>query len=207
MITIVDYGVGNIASLVNMFEYLGCSTQLAVDPAGIASATHLVLPGVGAFDRAVRSLAERGLPDAIRYAAKERGIPILGVCLGMQLLGKSSAEGETRGLGLIDAGTQRLEAKPGLKVPHIGWVPVVPTGNSPLFRPVQKPERFYFVHSYHMVCANQEDVAATAEYGSAITVAVSCGNVHGVQFHPEKSHRFGMRLLRSFADISPCARA
>jgi len=207
MITIVDYGVGNIASLVNIFEFLGFRTELADTPEAIEAATHLVLPGVGAFDRAVLSLTDRGLVDPIRQAAAHHRIPLLGVCLGMQLLGQSSAEGVADGLGLIQASAERIEAKPGLKVPHIGWASITPTGSSSLFPRTGDSERFYFVHSYHMVCAHDQDIAATVDYGSKLTVAVSHGNIHGVQFHPEKSHRFGMRFLRSFAELPTCARA
>jgi len=201
MITIVDYGVGNVASLQNMFDYLGVDAVTAGRPEQLASAEKLILPGVGAFDRAMSTLNERGLFEPLREAAG-RGTPLLGVCLGMQLLATGSEEGEIAGLGLLDAVVERLAPDPeaGLKVPNIGWAEVDPRPGAPLFRDSATRERFYFVHSYHLVCRDPADVAATIDYGGTVTVAVSRGNVHGVQFHPEKSHRFGMRLLKTFAD-------
>jgi imidazole glycerol-phosphate synthase subunit HisH len=200
MITIVDYGVGNIASIANMLDHIGVEAELSDDPNRIAAASHLILPGVGAFDAAMGTLVARGLAEPVRRAA-HAGTPLLGVCLGMQLLAKTSAEGNAQGLGLIDAQVERITPPQGssLKVPHIGWaVPIVPRA-TPIFPDLKSHERFYFVHGYHMVCATETDVAATVDYAGSMTVAVSRGNIHGVQFHPEKSHRFGMRLLRDFA--------
>ena len=201
MITIVDYGVGNVASLRNMLEYLGFQTDSASRPEEIESAARLILPGVGAFDHAMATLNARELGEPLRQAAA-RGTPLLGVCLGMQLLARGSEEGGIAGLGLIDAAAERLAPDPAarLKVPNIGWVEVEPVPGAPLFSKAEGPERFYFVHSYHLVCRDPADVAATIDYGGPVTVAVSRGNVHGVQFHPEKSHRFGMRLLKAFAE-------
>jgi glutamine amidotransferase len=200
MITIVDYGVGNVASLRNMLEYIGVPSVTAGRPEDIVSAGKLILPGVGAFDHAMATLEARGLREPLRDVAA-RGTPLLGVCLGMQLLAGSSEEGKLPGLELIDGAAERLSPDPaaGLKVPNIGWVEVDPVADAPLFGAAAERERFYFVHSYHLVCRDPADVAATIDYGGAITVAVSRGNIHGVQFHPEKSHRFGMRLMKTFA--------
>lgn len=202
MITIVDYGVGNVASLRNMLEYLGFDAVTEGRPAEVARAARLILPGVGAFDHAMATLNARELGEPLREAAA-RGTPLLGVCLGMQLLGKSSEEGSLPGLGLLDAAAAQLTPAPaaGLKVPNIGWVELDPVPDAPLFRDAAVRERFYFVHSYHLVCRDPADIAATIDYGGPVTVAVSRGNVHGVQFHPEKSHRFGMRLLKAFAEL------
>ena len=205
MIHIVDYGVGNIASLVNMFGHLGFDAVPTDDPAEIARADHLVLPGVGAFDHAMRELAARDLVVPLHDAAARRA-HILGVCLGMQLLGRSSEEGTLPGLGLIDATTVRLPAtgRDGQKlaVPNIGWHMLEKPRQSPLLDNSARPERFYFVHSYHLVCAEPNDVAGTIlRGGEYVTVAVSRDTLHGVQFHPEKSHRHGMLLLEAFARL------
>lgn len=200
-VSIVDYGVGNIAALLNMFEYIGVEAEAVSDHAGISRAEKLVLPGVGTFDRAMENLRSRGLVDPLNEAVQVRKLPVLGICLGMQLMADHSEEGEQPGLGWIEGAVVQLD--PGearLKVPHVGWSDIRPTAATVLFPVTSIPERFYFVHSYHFVCRHAGDVAARVSYGDDICVAVSKDNVHGVQFHPEKSHRFGMRLLTSFAE-------
>jgi glutamine amidotransferase len=203
MITVVDYGVGNIAALLNMFDYLGIDAISSDDQAVIASASKLVLPGVGSFDKAMSTLRKRQLVEPLNEAVRVRGVPVLGICLGMQLLTRCSEEGQERGLGWIEADVVRIRPPEGsgLKVPHIGWSTISPTGYSPLFDGNSPPERFYFVHSFHVKCDRMSDVAATIEYGDQLVCAVSVENVHGVQFHPEKSHRFGMRVLSSFVEL------
>lgn len=205
MITIVDYGVGNIQALLNMLDHIGVTAQVEHDRAAIANADILILPGVGAFDKAMSALAERSLIASLEHAVRERGVPVLGVCLGMQLLGRRSEEGQTAGLGWIEADVRRIsaDAAPGLKVPHIGWSDVSASRPSLLFPAGSEDERYYFVHSYHMVCDDPGDVLATVQYGGPLCCAVNRGNVWGVQFHPEKSHRFGMRLLGAFANQVP----
>lgn len=199
MITIVDYGVGNIASLANMFEHVGLDTRLSSQPDEIVCAGHLLLPGVGSFAHAMSVLRERRLAEAIVAAAGE-GATILGVCLGAQLLARHSEEGDAEGLGLIAADVRSIvPSQPTVKVPNMGWREVSPVRDTFLSR---AGERFYFAHSYHMVCDDAADVAATIDYDGAKTVAVSHGNIHGAQFHPEKSHRFGMRLLADFARLA-----
>lgn len=201
MITIVDYGVGNVASLANMLDYLGHETRVSGDPAVVARATRILLPGIGAFDKAMKTLEASGLIEPLRAAALDRRVPILGVCLGMQLLGRGSEEGELPGLGFIPADTKKLQpADPTLKVPNTGWRDLAAIRRGQLFPEIEN-QRFYFVHSYRMVCDDDRDVSAQIEYGGPVTVAVSRGNIHGVQFHPEKSHRFGMRLLNAFAEV------
>lgn len=201
MITILDYGVGNIDSLLNILDHIGIAAEASGDPDRIRGADRLILPGVGAFDKAMRTLGERGLTEPLREAATVRKVPMLGVCLGMQLLARSSEEGNLPGLGLIEADVVKIPTDAKVKVPHMGWAIAEPTGESPLFPPSARGERFYFVHSYYMRCEREENVAATVEYGRRLTVAVSKENIQGVQFHPEKSHRFGMRLLKSFAEL------
>ncbi len=200
MITLVDYGVGNVGAILNMLDYLGIEASASSDAAQIAKASRLILPGVGAFDKAMRTLRERQLLDALDEAVLRRKVPVLGVCLGMQLLAHSSEEGIEQGLGWIDAQVRRITVPQGsrLKVPHIGWMEVKPTGNGRLF-PLDSPvERYYFDHSYHVVCSEQAMVSATIPYGNELCCALQQDNVFGVQFHPEKSHRFGMRLLSSW---------
>jgi imidazole glycerol-phosphate synthase subunit HisH len=207
LITIVDYGVGNISALLNMFEYLGVEAFATSVPREIADARKLILPGVGAFDKAMRTLRERDLVAPLNVAVLERRVPVLGVCLGMQLLARRSEEGSEAGLGWIDADVRRIQPNGDgtLKVPHIGWSDIEPTGGSPLFVRAEPRERFYFVHSYHVVCDRPADVAANIDYGGPLVCAVGRGNIHGAQFHPEKSHRFGMRLLRAYADYQGAA--
>ena len=201
MITIVDYGVGNIASLVNMYDYLGHTIEVSDQPDRIRAADKLILPGVGAFDKAMSTLQAKNLVSPIQDAVLERGRPLLGVCLGMQLLARGSEEGNLPGLGLIDADVVRIPAHAHLKIPHMGWAEVELGAPAVLFPATNERERFYFVHSYFLRCDNDADCAGTVNYGARMCVAVSHRNVHGVQFHPEKSHRFGMRLLNSFANM------
>jgi glutamine amidotransferase len=202
MIVVVDYGVGNVAALLNMLDYLGVEAMASGDASVIAAAPKLALPGVGAFDKAMSTLRQRNLVAPLNEAVLQRRVPILGICLGMQLLTRGSEEGTEAGLGWIDADVRRIlpPEGSGLKVPHIGWSDIEPTGASPLFERLKDRERFYFVHSYHVVCDREADVAASIDYGGPLVCAVVRDNVHGAQFHPEKSHRFGMRLLRDFAE-------
>jgi glutamine amidotransferase len=203
MITIVDYGVGNIGAIFNMLDYLGIDAQASSNPDVLEWADKLILPGVGAFDKAMSTLRARKLIEPLNRAVIERKVPVMGVCLGMQLLARRSEEGNETGLGWIDADVRRIIPPDGttLKVPHIGWMEIQPTRRSLLFDPSLPNERFYFNHSYHMTCDRKEDVSAIIDYGMPICSAVQVGNVSGVQFHPEKSHRFGMRLFREFGTV------
>ncbi|MBB3463077.1 imidazole glycerol phosphate synthase subunit HisH [Rhizobium sp. BK377] len=203
MITVVDYGVGNIGAIINMADYLGIDAETSSDPDKIRNAAKLILPGVGAFDKAMLTLQNNGLIEPLNEAALKRQIPVLGICLGMQLLARRSDEGVQAGLGWVAADVLRITLPPEspLKVPHIGWLEVKPARTSALFNSAVHGERFYFDHGYYVQCDNPEDVAATIDYGSEICCAVNSGNVSGVQFHPEKSHRFGMRVLEAFGKI------
>jgi glutamine amidotransferase len=201
-ITIVDYGMGNIGSLRNMFKRIGHATELASTPEDLRGATKILLPGVGAFDPAMERLAETGLGQAVRDKALVERVPTLGICLGMQLLGDGSEEGERPGLSLIPARARRFPTSAG-KVPHMGWNEVVPTSPSPLTAPLPPGSRFYFVHSYYMLAEEPADAILTCTYGVPFHAAIQRGNVYGAQFHPEKSHRFGMALLKAFAEL-PC---
>ncbi len=200
MIVVVDYGLGNIGAIVNILDYLGYSAVVSHDTNEIRNASHIILPGVGSFDRGMQGLKKLNLVRPLTEAVLDRKIPLLGVCLGMQLLGESSEEGEEAGLGWISARSKRIPqlAQSKLKIPHIGWTDVKRKNDSLLLQSGVDERRFYFVHSYYMDCSNSQDIAATCHYGSEFCCAVSRENIHGVQFHPEKSHRYGMELFRRF---------
>lgn len=200
-ITIIDYGVGNIASIANMLKKAGRTATLSGDHDEIRRAQKLILPGVGAFDHAAARLHATGIDDLVRERATA-GIPILGVCLGMQLLLDGSDEGELSGLGLIPGRSYRFPTEVGgarLRVPHMGWSTVQRTSDSALPK-VVTGDRFYFVHSYYVQPADANHVAATSRHGIEFASMIHRDNVVGVQFHPEKSHRYGLRLLSDFAE-------
>jgi glutamine amidotransferase len=202
-VTIIDAGIGNIRSVQRMLEYVEATAEIVSNPSALREASRVILPGVGAFDAGMRSLEDGGWVEPLT-AAKDRGVPVLGICLGMQLLSRRSEEGSKTGLGWIDADVTRIDTggDPRLKIPHMGWAVTRPMGNNALITD-EEEQRFYYVHSYRVVCDRDEDVMATATYGSEFTSGVHRGNVYGVQFHPEKSHRFGMRLMRRFSQV-PC---
>jgi glutamine amidotransferase len=203
MISVVDYGVANLGSMLNMLHKVGAPARRVGTPEELAQATKIVLPGIGAFDHGMGALAERGLVEPLRRKALDERVPLLGVCLGMQMLGLGSEEGVSDGLGLIPMRCRRLQLPAGgrLKVPHMGWNTIVQRRASPLLQGLDEQARFYFVHSYHAVCERDEDVLATTIYGVELVSVVECGNIRGVQFHPEKSHRYGMALLGNFAAL------
>jgi glutamine amidotransferase len=202
MIHIIDYGMGNLGSMQNMFKRIGADVNIDSDPNKLGIATKLVLPGVGSFDAAMSRInSTDGLRELLEHKANVEKVPILGVCLGMQLLTCSSDEGELPGLGWIKAKTLRFSNKDGLKVPHMGWNIATPVRKSPLTEEVIKEARFYFVHSF---CVHIEDAKHSimrTNYGGVFDSAISRDNIYGVQFHPEKSHRFGMHILKNFAKL------
>jgi glutamine amidotransferase len=202
MITIVNYGMGNLGSMCNMFKRIGMKAVIESDPEVIRQASKLVLPGVGAFDTAMTCI--NNVPDLLEvlsHKALVERVPILGVCLGMQLLTRSSAEGTLPGLGWIPGVTMRFPKQEGLKVPHMGWNVALPNTPSRLTAQVGDKPRYYFVHSY---CVHVDDPAHSlmkTHYGIGFDSAIGCDNIYGVQFHPEKSHRFGMQILKNFAEL------
>jgi glutamine amidotransferase len=202
-VTIVDCGIGNVKSVLRMLEYVDATAEIVADPANAPKCRRLVLPGVGAFDAGMSAL-NRGWRDVLDEVALERRAPVLGICLGMQLLCRGSEEGQASGLGWIAADVKRLDTggNPRLKLPHMGWADVHATRPNALI-PQNEEQRFYHDHGFRAVCDDPGDVIATADYGAEFTAAVQHGNIYGVQFHPEKSHRFGMALLRRFANL-PC---
>lgn len=205
MLTIIDSGVANVGSVANMLHRIGVQARVSKDLDEIAQAERLILPGVGSFDGAVSSWKGWGLVDALNKAVLERGAPCLGICLGMQVMARSSEEGILPGLGWFDAKVVRFrqDQVPPLRVPHMGWNVVSPVREHAIFAELSDEARFYFVHSYHIVCDRAQDVLALCDYGTEFACSIQRENIVGVQFHPEKSHRFGMRLLENFAHWNP----
>ncbi|RDE51167.1 MAG: imidazole glycerol phosphate synthase subunit HisH [Candidatus Accumulibacter meliphilus] len=202
MITIVDYGVGNLGSIRNMLNYLGVPNNLARSPADIELAERLLLPGVGSFDFGMAKLHESKLTEMLHRRVTQDKAPILGICLGMQIMCRSSAEGNLPGLGWFNADVLQFEVKNmNVKrpIPHMGWNEVEVRAEHPVLHGLPQNSRFYFVHSYHVVCHDPKDELLRAEYGYPFTAAMAQENRLAVQFHPEKSHKFGMTLLKNFA--------
>jgi len=200
MIVIVDYGVGNVGSIANMLRKVGAPVQIGQTSNELTVASKLILPGVGAFDNGISSLRARGLVPILNELVLERNVPILGICLGMHLFAKRSEEGREEGLGWLDADVVRFSFGADsnrLKVPHMGWNTVAIPGEDG-HSLVPQPSRFYFVHAYHLACRDDADVAGRTTYGYDFTSVVRRRNINGVQFHPEKSLRFGMELLGRF---------
>jgi glutamine amidotransferase len=201
-VAIVDYGLCNLDSVRRAFETLGAAPFVTDSPGELEAADRIVLPGVGAFPDAMRGLRARGLDDALGALVLDEGVPFLGVCLGMQLLAAVGHEvEECKGLGWVEAEVVRLRGGPGERVPHVGWNEVRAARGSALFAGIPEGADFYFVHSYVVRCADGADVAATTPYCGGFTSAVQRGNVFGVQFHPEKSQGWGLRLLRNFLSV------
>jgi imidazole glycerol-phosphate synthase subunit HisH len=203
MIRIIDYGLGNVLAFLNAYKRMNVPCGVASSAEHISDATKLILPGVGAFDHAMSMLSRSGMRDAVERRVLGDRIPIVGVCVGMQMLASRSDEGKLAGLGWIDAEVRGFSGwgRSDLRLPHMGWNDVVARPTSALFADLHGYARFYFLHSYYFAPVRVESVAAVATYGEEFCCAVSAENVHGVQFHPEKSHECGMRLLRNFAGL------
>jgi len=202
-VVIINYEAGNLGSIVNMFRKCGVTATVSADHDTIQRATHLVLPGVGAFDHGMRQLVVSGVRDVLEKRVLAEKTPILGICLGMQMVVDRSEEGTERGLGWIPGTVTRFDSSAfptRLKVPHMGWNYVATQPGTDTAPRIDEGSRFYFVHSYHVVCDRDEHVWGRTIYGYAFASAIRSENIFGVQFHPEKSHRFGCDLLRRFAD-------
>jgi imidazole glycerol-phosphate synthase subunit HisH len=204
MIAIVDYGSGNVRAIANIYKRLNVVAYVAARPEELERATKIILPGVGAFDQAMQHLSGSGMRDAVARRVLEERVPLLGICVGMQLLASRSEEGDLPGLGWLNGVVRRFNAAEfatRTQVPHMGWNTIAVARSHPLLAGLTGDSSFYFLHSYYMDCADPGEVLARTEYGRPFDCAVNAGNVHGVQFHPEKSHRNGVQVLKNFAEL------
>ena len=202
MLTIVDYGLGNLASIQNMLKKIGGESIISSSMEEIIKAKRLILPGVGHFEKGMDNLYKSGLIPTLNELVLEKKIPILGICLGMQLMTSKSEEGNVEGLNWIEADTVKFKINSSnFKIPHMGWSKVDFKLNEPIAENLYDEARFYFVHSYHVSCINQQNVLGKTIYEFPFHSAIKKNNIIGVQFHPEKSHRFGMQLLNNFIKI------
>jgi glutamine amidotransferase len=205
MIRIVDYGVGNIQAFMTMFKRLGISAERAFVPSDLDDATHLILPGVGHFDHAMQRLNDSGMRPALETMVQGNGLPVVGICVGMQMLAEGSDEGHLPGLNWVPGRVRAFANHPksaNLPMPHMGWNDVQAVSGSPLFaKGFDYEPQFYFLHSFYFDAQDKADVAATAYYGMDFDAVVSRGHIHGVQCHPEKSHHWGTQLLKNFAEL------
>ncbi len=204
MITIVDYGLGNIQAFVNIYKRLNISVTVANTASVLVTADKIILPGVGAFDWAMTRLKDSGMRDCLDDLVVRQKCQVLGICVGMQIMAKRSEEGRLKGLGWIDAevkrfGKDRFTQKTHL--PHMGWNDVAPQRSDCLFRGMATSPRFYFLHSYYFVPQHIDDLLAATDYNGHFASAINSGNVFGTQFHPEKSHQWGIHLLKNFAEL------
>ena len=198
MVAIIDYGAGNLMSVKKALDFIGAESEITMDKEKIASATHVILPGVGSFGDAMESMESRGLVNTVKSAALS-GKPFLGICLGLQLLFSESDESkDARGLSLLNGKISSIPKETGLKVPHMGWNSVSEKQSGGIFKDIPDESYFYFVHSYYLNGGDEADIAGTAQYGVEIQCAVQRGNLCAVQFHPEKSGSVGLKLLENF---------
>lgn len=204
MIAIVDYGLGNIEAFVSIYNQLNIPANVVRRPEDLSEATRIILPGVGAFDGAMDRLQKSGMLDCLDVFVFKRKRPVLGICVGMQVMARSSEEGELPGLGWVDAEAKRFKAgTPSQKIllPHMGWNEVELKREDPLFKGLEVDSRFYFLHSYYVLPSSRVEVLAVTDYNGPFTSAFRFGNIYGIQFHPEKSHQWGVQLLKNFALI------
>ena len=203
MIAIVNYGVGNLASIKNMLKKAGFESELVTDPIAIEKSSKIILPGIGAFDHCMIEFNKSGLREAVTNKVMKEKTPLLGICVGLQMLMESSEEGVEPGLGWIAGKTIKFKKEElgDLKIPHMGWTNVRVAKNTLLTEGLGSQPRFYFVHSYHVQPDDKSDEMLTAQYGYEFTAAINRGNIYGAQFHPEKSHKYGMKILENFGRL------
>ena len=204
MITIIDYGVGNINAFVNVYKRVNVPVKIAKTSADLEGAVKIILPGVGHFDHAMSELIKSGMREKLDELVMIHKVPVIGICVGMQMMGNSSDEGQLEGLKWIDATIKKFDEtkiKQVTRLPHMGWNDVKPIVSHTLFAGLEKEALFYFLHSYYFECNNTEDILAISEYGGEFTCAAHHKNVFGIQFHPEKSHSYGETLLHNFAKL------
>jgi len=204
MITIIDYGLGNIRAFVNVYERLNIKTKVARVASDIKGSTKIILPGVGAFDYAMSQLNSSGLRDELEKQVIGNKVPVVGICVGMQMLANSSEEGKLPGLGWLNAEVKLFDSsliKYKTQLPHMGWNTMNPLKNKNLLDGFNGPSRFYFLHSYYFKCNNENEIIANSNYGITYASVVNRDNIYGIQFHPEKSHSNGIKLLHNFAKL------
>ena len=202
MITIIDYGIGNIGSIINMLNYIGVKSKATSDPDEIYSSTKLILPGVGAFDAAMQKINNiNGLKESLSQKVVKDKVPLMGICLGMQLITNSSEEGKLPGLGWIDSDVKKFPVSKKLKVPHMGWNNVRIISPNKITKNLTDKEKYYFVHSYYVSVNDQKYSLMKTEYGLDFDSGIFFENIYGFQFHPEKSNKYGMKLLKNFSEI------
>lgn len=203
MIGIIDYGLGNVKAFANVYKMLNIPAIIVTKPHELIKVSRVIMPGVGAFDHAMKCLQDSGMREMLDEIVLHQQVPVLGICVGMQMLTNSSEEGVSPGLKWIKGDVKKIDSSfnKSIYVPHMGWNDVKPLNNNDLFRGLSDDARFYFLHSYYVHCQRNEDVIAVTNYGVEFACAVNHENVFGVQFHPEKSHQYGIKLLKNFSEL------
>lgn len=204
MITIIDYGLGNVLAFANMYKRMNIEFTIAKTAADLIEAKRIILPGVGSFDHAMMKLNKSGMREALDKLVLVEKVPVIGICVGMQMLANSSEEGELPGIGWINGVVKKFDVnkfKQKTHLPHMGWNDIYPQKVSKVLAGLEKDARFYFLHSFYFECEDEQEILATAVYGEPFCCIVKSGNIYGVQFHPEKSHHFGAQLLKNFSEL------